>query len=228
MVRVYSLDIGNLTFEKLLKDFENTVHPEVIEKASLYKQPGDKLRSFSSALLLRWALKNNFNLEHPGLFPCSENGKPYHMKNGHEFNISHSRNRVTVATSDFPIGIDVEYLRKNKFKVAEHFFSPYEIKKIENAADKDSCFTTYWCIKESFLKYTGKGLTSPLNSFTVLENQDHFKIKENNKENKEVSIRYLHDEQDYFYAVCHNASEEFSTIESITYNELFELIKQKS
>lgn len=227
MVRVYSFDIGNLSFEGVLKDFKDAVHPDLIAKARQYKHPGDQHRSLTSALLLRWALIHDFDLYHPYPFPCSENGKPYHTSDGHEFNISHAKNRVVVATSDTPVGIDVEYKRTNRFKVAERFFSPYELEMIRKSHDKDACFTMFWCIKEAFLKYTGTGLTAPLQSFTVIKNNSHFKIMENGRDNKNVRIQYYQDKEDYFYAVCHDVTERFSDIYNVTYDEFFEIVKEK-
>lgn len=225
MVRVYSLDIGDLTFEKFVQDFKNTVHPGVINKATRYKNDRDKLRSLSAAVLLRHALKHDFDLLHPAPFPCTRKGKPYYSVDGHEFNTTHGKDRVVVATADSPVGVDVEHKRKNRMKVAERFFSPRELEKIKHAKDKDACFTTFWCIKESFLKYTGDGLTSPLNSFTVTNNDSEYKIMQNNTENNQIKIRYHRDEQDYFYAVCHAASEKFSNIYITSYSELLESLK---
>ena len=228
MVRVYSFDIGDLSFEGVLEDFKDAVHPDLITKARQYKNPGDRLRSLTSALLLRWALIRDFDLRHPHPFPCSENGKPYHTSDGHEFNISHGRNRVVVATADTPVGVDVEYKRTNRLKVAERFFSPHELEMIQKSHDKDTTFTMFWCIKESFLKYTGTGLTSPLNSFTVAQYNSHYTIMENGRENQNVTLQYHHDNEDYFYAICHKASEQFSNMYPVIYDELFEIVKEKS
>ena len=223
MVRVYSLDIGGLTFNELLQDFKHTVHPGIINKAKRFKNDRDKLRSLSAAVLLRYALKKDFDLLHPAPFPCTPKGKPYYSVDGHEFNTTHGKDRVVVATAETPVGVDVEPKRKNRIKVAERFFSPQELEKIKQSHDKDACFTTFWCIKESFLKYTGDGLTSPLNSFTVKNNDSEYKIMQGNMENNQVKIRYQRDEEDYFYAVCHAASEKFSSIYQTSYNKLLEL-----
>lgn len=49
------------------------------------------------------------------------------------------------------------------------FFHPAEIQCLQNLAGdaQDELFFRYWSVKESFLKYTGSGLSSPLSGFEV-------------------------------------------------------------
>ena len=54
-------------------------------------------------------------------------------------------------------------------EVARRFFHPAEIQCLQNLAGdaQDELFFRYWSVKESFLKYTGSGLSSPLSGFEV-------------------------------------------------------------
>lgn len=220
MVNGYSLDISKLRYSRVLEDFSSSLHPEVIAKAEAYKHPRDKLRSLTAAILLRWAIHRDFGLYYSGPFPCSKHGKPYLPDTGIEFNVSHGRNRIAVATAGHPVGIDVEYRRTNKLHVAKRFFSEPEIASLKHHGDPDAHFTTLWCIKESFLKYTGKGLTRPLSTFAVEQNNERYAISENGDTKADICIQFMYDKPDYFYAICHDSSEAFSRIQPIAYDVL--------
>ena len=74
-----------------------------------------------------------------------------------------------LAISDTPVGIDVERLKKERLAVAERFFCKEEyedILKVEGL-ERESRFLEYWTMKEAYVKRTGNGLYTPLNSFLI-------------------------------------------------------------
>lgn len=89
---------------------------------------------------------------------------------GIHFNLSHSGSYAVLAVSDHPVGIDIEYLRKNRLAVAKRCFCPEEYEDILRAGDilkQEQRFLEYWTMKEAYIKYTGTGLSTPLNSFLI-------------------------------------------------------------
>lgn len=104
-------------------------------------------------------------------FLKSEDGKPY-IKNlpDFHFNISHSENAVAVAISDSEVGIDCEKLRNADLRVAKRRFTEKEYAYIiKDSSETDLRFFEIWTKKEAYLKFCGKGLTMPLNSFDVTD-----------------------------------------------------------
>ena len=86
-------------------------------------------------------------------------GKPYflHAPQLH-FSISHSGRRWLCAFSDAPVGLDVQQHRVcQRQALARRFFSPAEQLFLEQRAYAP--FFDLWCAKESYLKYTGEGLS---------------------------------------------------------------------
>lgn len=98
-------------------------------------------------------------------------GKPYlaHYPGVH-FNLSHSGSWGACALSEAPVGVDVELVRPLRQNVAGRFFTPTEQAFLARQSEPERAFFRLWTRKESFIKALGKGLTLPLNSFSVLEN----------------------------------------------------------
>ena len=88
----------------------------------------------------------------------TQRGKPY-FSDGPHFSISHTKNTVFCALSDYPIGIDAEELdRAIDLRLAEKILSPAEKAQWDAAEDKRLALLTFWVLKEAAAKYTGEGL----------------------------------------------------------------------
>ena len=81
------------------------------------------------------------------------------------FNISHSDDYVVLALSNDEVGCDIQEIRPYNPKVAVRHYCKNETELIENSSDKDDVFIRFWALKESILKFTGKGLSGGLTSY---------------------------------------------------------------
>ena len=87
-------------------------------------------------------------------------GKPYiYGRSDIHVNITHSKNLIACAVSDEQVGIDAEMVRDFDLKLAKKYFTPKEIKLIENATDKNKMFASIWTKKEAALKCSGIGIS---------------------------------------------------------------------
>lgn len=137
----------------------------------------------------------------------NEHGKPYiaHKSNFH-FNVSHSGKWVVCAVGERPIGIDIELIDrinlKTAEKIAERFFSREECEDffLREYKDRLAYFCEIWTLKESFLKAIGKGLTIPLNSFTIKKRDSGIELK------SRLRTKYFFEQynidRDYRMALC--------------------------
>jgi 4'-phosphopantetheinyl transferase len=87
-----------------------------------------------------------------------------------DFNLSHTRGLVAAAViSGGVIGVDVEQIDSAKadFDVAQTYFAPPEVEILRQAPQPEQaiCFFRLWTLKEAYLKATGSGLGTPLDSF---------------------------------------------------------------
>lgn len=84
------------------------------------------------------------------------------------FSISHSGKWWFCAVSETEVGLDVQELRAVKQeKLARRFFHPDEISWMETYGFEH--FTRIWTYKESYVKYTGLGLTRGMDYFSVAD-----------------------------------------------------------
>lgn len=105
-------------------------------------------------------------------------GKPYLDKyHNFGFSISYTYNASIVIFSETEIGIDIEYIKdikdiKDKF--IYRFFVEDERTYIMESNDKIieiKRFYEVWTKKEAYIKWCGKGLSIPLNSFSIFDKE---------------------------------------------------------
>ncbi len=104
-------------------------------------------------------------------FAYTDLGKPYFkdIPDVH-FSISHSGDMALVAVSDKEVGADIQEWRELKADIAGRFFHPDEKAHLEKlpASESEKAFFELWCLKESYIKFTGKGLTQALDELNFL------------------------------------------------------------
>ena len=135
-------------------------------------------------------------------------GKPcVQGREGFHFNISHSGRYVVIAWGDSEIGVDVQQ-EKDKpgmEAIAGRWFTSDEQAYMQNDRRR---FYEIWSAKESYIKYTGKGLHMDLRSFSVLA--------------PEPGIRYHHLELEGGYSLCLCTTEDTYTVEILDVGQLLE------
>ena len=134
--------------------------------------------SLSAGLLLMEAYRKIYGVSGQNIsIEKGEYGKPYIVGNEEfKFNLSHSGDYVVIAyTKDKDVnalGIDIERIRSEEsdMMVAHRFFTKDEIDYISDGlecSDQDTRFYKIWTMKEAYIKMTGKGLSTRLDSFNV-------------------------------------------------------------
>lgn len=145
-----------------------------------YASDIDKKLSLYSDLFIRLIVHRKFGISNDEIvFGRGKYGKPF-ILNFPEFyyNISRTRNAIAIALSCKDIGIDIERILNNQQKIAMRFFTADEYQYIYgDQTYQDRRFYEIWTKKEAYIKCVGKGLTMPLNSFTVLDSNSELKCQ---------------------------------------------------
>ncbi len=203
--------IGKDSFDKLLE----YVSEEKKERICWFSHQEGAQRTLLGDVLARYAICKRLGARNSDLvFGTNEYGKPIlHEPNGIHFNISHSGNWVVCAVDDTTVGIDVETTKPIDLRVAERFFSEDECISLINQPEEMRLkyFFMLWTLKESYIKMEGKGMSIPLNSFTVRIKSNGISVYMKNK-NQKLHFYQSFLDSDTVLAVCSPISKINETI----------------
>lgn len=142
---------------------------------SAYRREIDQRRFLTGRVLAKTVLGARLGVAPESVVfdaTCEDCGKPHGKPRlpGVEFSISHSGDRVGLAVTSAPVGLDVE----TGDRKADEGLISYALNETEQRAIKDlpdaeraNAFLRYWTRKEALMKATGKGLRIPLRSITL-------------------------------------------------------------
>lgn len=168
------------------------------------KHESGKALSLGVGVLLHKAL-SEMGIEEPDEVSMNEFEKPFYKEHPEiHFSLSHSGTMAMCAISDRPIGCDVEHQRQRDFDIAKRFFAKEEyalIKSQPTEQEQTSMFFRIWTLKESFIKCIGTGLSTPLNEFSIIPEQEKITLNQNIS-NSEYSFVELNLDDGYKYSVC--------------------------
>lgn len=86
-----------------------------------------------------------------------------------KFSISHSGDYWVCAFGTMEVGLDIQQHTECRSRdIAKRFFHPEEIALLEACAYAPKDFFKIWTAKESYVKFTGKGLSQGLDTFSVM------------------------------------------------------------
>ncbi|WP_203257044.1 4'-phosphopantetheinyl transferase family protein [Hyunsoonleella ulvae] len=186
--------------EVLLETLSSFLSNEELHKAEKFKFEKDRKVSIISRGVLRLLLSKYLNTNPSNIkFIYGQYGKPIVTnKENITFNVSHSSNKIIIGfTKGYDIGVDVELIKYNfdLVNIAENFFSKSEINLLSKFQPKDYPIGFYrcWTRKESFIKAKSKGLSFPLDSFSVsLDSDSNAEITETKWNNNERHEWFVH------------------------------------
>ncbi len=189
-----------------LTDYDDLNVKDEHEKVSSHfiSTDGERLSLRKESLLGRLLLYRT--LEERGISEFA-----VHYKNGEKpvlisekklyFNISHSADFVALAISDEEVGCDIQEIRPYNPKVAKRNYCENETKLIEESEDKSDVFIRMWSLKESILKFTGKGIAGGLSTydFSPYAGEESFTAF--------GCCFYVKKMENAYFALCHKGSD---------------------
>jgi len=150
--------------------FLSLLDGEELARADRFRFAQDRERFIAGHGLLRELLGQQLH-RHPKdlVLLRGEFGKPFLEGDPLHFNLSDTKDAVLVAFSRQPIGADIETINRHTdhAAVANHYFTPAEVRSIATAVDAKRRFLELWTRKEAVLKACGVGLMDDLHSLEV-------------------------------------------------------------
>ncbi|MBO5937779.1 MAG: 4'-phosphopantetheinyl transferase superfamily protein [Clostridia bacterium] len=193
--KVYIASLSAYTDEKITADYE-LIKDKFISNGRL----SERKESLIGRLMLHKALTSLEAGEYKVVY--TDNEKPVlESDKGLYFNISHSGDYVVAAISDSEVGCDIQEVRTYNPRVAGRNYCQRETDLIERSLSKDEVFIRLWALKESVLKYTGKGLSGGLSTYDFSPY-----IAQESFEAFGCSF-YVKKIENTYFALCYKASE---------------------
>jgi 4'-phosphopantetheinyl transferase len=227
MIDVYAvkLDLDSKIQPDVYEQLVKHVSPEKKERLSRFYRDEDRLRGLFADLLIRIAIQEKTGMPNEEIaFTTNDYGKPF-LKDREDvqFNLSHSGAWVVGAVDMHPVGIDVEKIQQVDLGISEHYFSPDEHNDLMKKPDKIDYFFTLWSLKESYIKILGKGLSHPLNAFSMkLDGEDDIRIDVEGKPLDDVFFARYDIDKDYKMAICTSHDQLPGGVKELTPEQLIE------
>jgi 4'-phosphopantetheinyl transferase len=154
--------------------FLSKVSPEKTRRIAKFMHDGDRYRSLLGEVLIRSTVIEQTGASNDQIrFVYNSYGKPsLEHDPGFSFNLSHSGNWVVLLWDKGgpALGIDVEQIVPIDLGIAEHCFTPRENAELHSRTGRGRLeyFYRLWTLKECFVKALGKGLSMPLDAFSMI------------------------------------------------------------
>ena len=107
-------------------------------------------------------------------------GKPYFKDNTRFpfFNISHSGDYAVCAVATCEIGIDIQKIQSYSPRLLRRILTKQELLQLEQSEETESFFCRLWSQKESYVKWSGQGITRELDTLEKNAWQESFSIED--------------------------------------------------
>jgi 4'-phosphopantetheinyl transferase len=166
--------------EARVAELERLISTDEADRAARFRQPRDRRRYVVHRAQTRTILAACVGERPEKLgFKYGQHGKPsLPARSGGpdvRFNMSRSSEVGLLALQrDFDVGVDIEHVRPYPvaLDIAERFFAVEENTRLRALprAEVDAAFFSYWTRKEAIVKAMGRGLTQPIDVFTLAPN----------------------------------------------------------
>lgn len=224
--------------ETIWMDTTGLENPELLEKAIPFfaeerkehlrklKNPFAIRLSAGAGLLLFYALKKNGLENRINDIRKGRHGKPFLPESGFYFNLSHSGSLALCAFGGADLGADIQQFKETIPQKTAKILSPQEkvfLQEKEGRAQTEA-FYQIWARKESLMKWDGRGLRLPMQSFSVV--QDGILVEKMIFGEKVISFQEYR-LQGYAVSICAE-QERFPDGESVKYDKnIKELLKSE-
>ncbi len=204
MANIYATNINELVKENQINYFLSIISEEKKRRIERFHFRADYIRSLYGDVIVRKVIEEKMKINCKDIqFDVNEYGKPYVLGvPDFQFNISHSGDWVVCITSLNECGIDIEKKTEVHMDIAERFFAESEYMALLNKKDEEQrdYFFDLWTLKESYIKYKGKGLKIPLNSFSFDKRNESFYLNPHIEE--KVLFKQYNIQSGYSLSAC--------------------------
>lgn len=169
MSAILALHVGFLSDPRQFARCLSEVPEARRKKVLRLHQPEAQRRSLGAGWLLEQAVRFYFGADCPPVI-AAPNGKPiFKDRPDWHFSLSHTGEWALCGLDSQPVGVDAEEVHQDGQRISRRFFAPEETAYLSALPpeQRQIAFARLWTRKESYIKYTGEGLSKGLPSFRV-------------------------------------------------------------
>ena len=200
--KITYMDVSPLADPALFADAISRVPESRKQKITSFRHAESQRLSLGVGLLLVLALEEEGIDGMQVRIAEGQWGKPFLPDHPNlHFSLSHSGKWAMCALGNHPVGCDVEATGRGNEKLTKRFFHPEEQRALAMLApdtrpEWQREFARIWTRKESWLKADGRGLSKPMESFSVIT------------ERPDIHYSEMHGMDGYAFACCMRSAEE--------------------
>lgn len=200
------------------------------ERISKFRRREDSYRSLLAELLVRVSLCKKLEIKNSDIaFIYNKYGKPYlsSEKGSMYFNLSHSALWVACIVDNEEVGIDIERFDSLDSEMAKSCLSggQYERFLELNERERVEYFNKMWVLKESYIKFDGRGLSIPLKTITFQNEKDFNDIRNRTEDGKQLYFHLYQIEPNCWLSACATTPHFPIKINMVSYESVLENIK---
>lgn len=206
MLKLYVVDIEESITNGQYTEWLDKITDDQRTRITQFRFAEDAKRTLYGDILVRHLICQRLHIENKDIvIERNAYGKPF--LRGYPvfcYNISHAGKWVICAVCDQQVGVDIEQIKPINLEVAKRFFTKNEYNEImvEPKINQLNTFYHLWTANESYIKYIGKGLSIPLDSFFVLKKKlGIYKVDIDEK----CTIKTLENLEGYIISICYHA-----------------------
>lgn len=170
MAELLYMNVGILQDEALFAQGMSLISAERRKRILQFRNPSAARLSLGAGVLLKIALDQCGFGDKIEQIQTGPYGKPYLPEKDFHFSLSHSGDYAICAFSDTPIGADLQQVKEKLPLQTRKILSVEEKEYLEKipATERVQAFYRLWAMKESLIKWDGRGLRLPLEQLSFV------------------------------------------------------------
>lgn len=166
---------------ELADTWQQALPPFRREKSLACRCADAALASAAAYALLAYALDKTGASPTPPVFAYTPQGKPYLASGAIQFSLSHTHGCAACTVSDEAVGVDVQAYRPVQEALTRRVLSEAEYAVYKTHPAPEDYFFQQWTLRESYMKYTGRGLSEGLRSLIFTESDGICRLQGHDK-----------------------------------------------
>lgn len=171
MAELLYMNVGLLKDEALFSKGMSLISAERKKRILQFQNPATARLSLGAGILLRIALEKTGLGDKIDHIQTALYGKPYLQQEDFHFSLSHSGDYAVCACSHAPIGADLQQIKEKIPLRTRKILSTAEVAYLKKLPDTEriQAFYRLWAMKESLIKWDGRGLRLPLEELSFVQ-----------------------------------------------------------